>query len=336
MTPNVSVIIPTHNRLPYLLQCLDALAQQRFPQDRMEVVVVADGCTDATEATLSEASYPFPLHVISQPASGANAARNSGAAAARAPLLLFLDDDVIASSGLVEAHVQVHAEREGYVAVGPYLLDEPIAGDFLGEQLYLYWKRIFARMAEPDRSAIAGDVMAGNLSMPAATFAAAGGFDAAFAGALEDHELGVRLLRSGARVIYLPEARARHLETTDLDRSLHRNRRAGSAVVLMVTLHPDTLPYTRLANQKTLARWLVFRAPRLGQALAVTARWGLTVAERLRMRRVWLALYGRTRIYWYWRGVADEVGSAKAWKKRLADLQQAHRQQAETLHRKHD
>ena len=312
MTPEISVIIPTHNRLPCLLQCLDALAAQRFPLDRLQVIVVADGCSDGTETSLDEVDYPFALEVLSQPASGAAAARNRGAEAARALLLLFLDDDVIASPELVRAHVGVHSDQPGCVAVGPYLLNEPRVGDYLGEQLCRFWERTFERMADPEHEADAGDVLAGNLSLPAPLFTAVGGFNPAFPGCgVEDYEFGERLLQAGARVVYVAEAQARHLETTDLLRSLQRNRRGGSSSVLLARLHPALVTSTRLVRPDPLPRWLVFRAPRLGRFLSRTAVGLLGLAERLRMRRAWLFLYAHTRVYWYWRGVADAVSAER-------------------------
>jgi GT2 family glycosyltransferase len=310
------------------LECLDALAAQEYPMHRQEVVVVADGCTDGTDTALVGRDYPFRLNVISQPQAGAGVARNRGVTAARGSLLLFLDDDVIANGRLVEAHAQAHTQSDHLVAIGPYYLNEPRAGDYLADQLYHYWIRLFGRLDNPAYQIHAGDVVAGNLSMSATTFAAAGGFDTEISGALEDHEFGIRLLQSGAHFVFLPDAKARHLETTDLKRSLQRNRRAGRAAVRMVNLHPTTLRSTKLFRQKTVMQKLVFHAPSFGRALAIGLDWTLMLSEKLRLKGVWLRLFDQARTYWYWRGVAEVFESEQRftdWRNmaasRLGELQ---------------
>lgn len=323
-SPLVSVVIPTHNRLPALLQCLEAVASQNYPAERLEVIVVADGCTDGTVDTLRGRSFPLDLKVFTQPPSGAAAARNRGAAEARGELLLFLDDDVIASPDLVGAHVEMHRRGRECVVVGPYLVDLPGRGDYVAEAVYRFWKKTFNQMNTPGRAARYTDLLSGNLSTPAETFRRLGGFDPAFPECgLEDYELGVRVLREGLPVVFAPRARARHLETTDLMRTLRRARRVGSSTVLLVERHPAILPETRLVHNKPWARFLVFRKPRLGAWLANRGLDGLRIAQCLRLRRIWFSLYGRLREYWFWRGVKDQVGAERELERRLARVMRA-------------
>jgi GT2 family glycosyltransferase len=332
----VSVVIPTHNRLPVLRKCLAALAVQRYPSECMEVIVVADGCSDGTERALEDAEFPFALRVLSQPASGAAAARNRGAQAARGDLLIFIDDDVIATPGLVEAHVRVHSTGEERVAVGPYLLEPVQNGSFISEQVYDWWKNTFDAMADPDFDPDYRSIVGGNLSIERKIFFRTGEFNTSFKHSKEDLEFGSRLLRDGVQFIYVPEAHAAHVKSSNILQSFNRTRRSGSADVLLADLHPSVLPTLQLVRPQALPQWLAFRAPRLSEPAVRIATLLLAGADRLKARGLWLRLKRRINHYWYWRGVADEVGSAKAWKKRLADLQQANRQQAETLHRKHD
>ncbi len=320
LPPRVSVIIPTHNRLPYLQQCLHALGLQTHPLDRIEVLVVADGCTDDTVEVLTTSSFPFALKTFAQSGSGAASARNRGARESTGDVLLFLDDDVIASPGLVEAHARRHSAAESKAVVGPYLLDVPTRGAFLQESLYRFWVRTFETMADPSHIAHYRDVLSGNLSMRVETFRRVGMFNSVFPGCgTEDYELGVRLLQHGVAIAYAPDAHARHLETTNLDRSLQRNRRGGSAEVVLAALHPEILPELRLARPDPLAYWLVFRAPATGRVIAAGAKGMLHLAERLRVRGLWRRVYGRLKAYWYWRGAADEVGSLDGLRRYLTN-----------------
>ena len=47
--PQLSVIVPTYNRLPILKKCLAALAAQTLPAQNFEVIVIDDGSSDGTE-----------------------------------------------------------------------------------------------------------------------------------------------------------------------------------------------------------------------------------------------------------------------------------------------
>jgi GT2 family glycosyltransferase len=84
-----SVIIPTYNRLPFLLSALTSVRAQRFRD--FEVVVVDDGSTDGTAEALK--TFGMPLTLLRHDNRGPGAARNSGAREARGDYLAFLDSD---------------------------------------------------------------------------------------------------------------------------------------------------------------------------------------------------------------------------------------------------
>jgi len=83
----ISVIIPAHNEEQYLPRTLGALRRQNYGW--LEVIVVANGCTDRT-AQVARGRCER-LIVLSQKSLGV--ARNLGARMARGELLLFLDAD---------------------------------------------------------------------------------------------------------------------------------------------------------------------------------------------------------------------------------------------------
>ena len=94
-----SILIPTHNRAEILRRTLSSLAAVTVPSGvDAEVVVVANGCTDRTEAVVDEiaAQMPFPTRCIPEPQLGLNVARNRAIREARheSQVLVFLDDDV--------------------------------------------------------------------------------------------------------------------------------------------------------------------------------------------------------------------------------------------------
>lgn len=88
--PKISVIIPAFNEEKYILPTLDALQKQTF-QD-YEIIVVANGCTDATEQLLKEQKFGKLRH-LSLPQANVSVARNAGALNAQGDILAFVDAD---------------------------------------------------------------------------------------------------------------------------------------------------------------------------------------------------------------------------------------------------
>ena len=68
LRPELSVVIPTFNRLERLRRVLDALAVQDV-EVPFEVIVVSDGSTDGTDRYLASEEPPLPVvaHVQAEP-----------------------------------------------------------------------------------------------------------------------------------------------------------------------------------------------------------------------------------------------------------------------------
>jgi hypothetical protein len=90
--PLVSVIVPVYNDADRLRTCLHALAQQTYPDSRLEIIVVDNGSTDGS-ATVA-ARFPR-VRVESEPTVGSYAARNRGIGVATGEVLAFTDADCI-------------------------------------------------------------------------------------------------------------------------------------------------------------------------------------------------------------------------------------------------
>ena len=87
--PLVSVIIPTYNRAALLREAIASVRRQSYAA--LELIVVDDGSTDATDACLR--SLP-DLRLVRQDHTGMpGQARNAGARVARGAYLAFLDSD---------------------------------------------------------------------------------------------------------------------------------------------------------------------------------------------------------------------------------------------------
>src|SRR5215467_6944013 len=105
--PEVSVVIPTHNRLEVLAEVLSALVRQEGAPP-FEVVIVDDGSTDGTADWLRHRSFGLPLRVLVQDNRGPAAARNTGVAVAAGRWVAFLGDDTVPAVGWLAAHRNAH------------------------------------------------------------------------------------------------------------------------------------------------------------------------------------------------------------------------------------
>jgi glycosyltransferase involved in cell wall biosynthesis len=105
--PEVSVVVPTHNRLPVLTEVLSALVRQEGAPP-FEVVVVDDGSTDGTAEWLRSRSFDLSLRVFTQENRGPAAARNTGVAVSAGRWVAFLGDDTVPAVGWLAAHRAAH------------------------------------------------------------------------------------------------------------------------------------------------------------------------------------------------------------------------------------
>jgi glycosyltransferase involved in cell wall biosynthesis len=95
-TPDVSVVVPVYNTMPYLTECLDSLVGQTIGMDRMQIVTVDDGSTDASGAELDRYAerYPGTFTVIHESNSGGPAGPcNRGLDVATGRYVFFIGAD---------------------------------------------------------------------------------------------------------------------------------------------------------------------------------------------------------------------------------------------------
>lgn len=314
--PDLSVVTPTHNRPASLLRLLRGLRDGSFPPERFEVVVVADGCSDDTVTVARAEPLPFAVRVLEQtPGRGAATARNLGAAHAAGRLLVFLDDDIEPGPALLAEHHRAHAGvGEPAVAIGPPLPVRPAEADLDTIAAWDWWEGQFARMRQPGHRFSYDEVFGANLSVPAALFRSVGGFDVELL-CREDGELGLRLIRAGARVLFLPAAGGWHHELRDLQRLVRRKRAEGIADVGLARRHPELWPGLRLSwgelplwHPLGLLRRSALSAPRVAGFLTSGLASLLPALERLHLRGTWRKVQAGVMYGTYWRGVADAVG----------------------------
>jgi glycosyltransferase involved in cell wall biosynthesis len=197
--PVVSVVIPTRGRAAYLEVTLDSLLAQRAGVE-YELVVVDDGG--------GVAQRPGVRYVTHPQRRGLNVARNAGVRASRAPLIAFVDDDVLVPPGWLAALVAGSERFADAEAFGG-----PIRARFEGHA-----PRACGREEPPittldlgpaDREA--DHVWGANFAVRRSAIERIGPFDESIVRGHGDEEEWLERLRAaGGRIVYLASAGLEH------------------------------------------------------------------------------------------------------------------------------
>lgn len=199
-SPRLTVIIPARNAAATLGQCLDALIAQVSADE--EIIVVDDYSTDETSEIAAHGSVTLIKLSSHQ---GVSAARNRGAQVARAPVLFFVDADVVVAPGTV-ARAQKLMSSPGFGAVIGSYDDDPGASSTVSR-----FKNLAHHHVHQRSSAEATTFWGACGLVRRDCFFAAGGFNEdRFA--IEDVELGYALVTQGVKIVLDPDLQVKHLK----------------------------------------------------------------------------------------------------------------------------
>jgi len=236
-----SVVIPTYQRPETLFRVLDALQRQSHPP-LFEVIVVDDGSRDETPARLASYDAVFPFRFFSQPNSGPAAARNRGIEQSRGRYILFLGDDTVPEPTLLAVHAEAHCERkESSWAVLGYTTwpHDRRVSPFL-HHINEYGLQFGYGLIEDPEAVPFNFFYTSNISLPRALLLQAGLFDTTFPhAAWEDIEMAYRLMKMGMRIVYRPDAVARHHHDITFASFRRRQEKSGEAAAIFYGKHPE-------------------------------------------------------------------------------------------------
>lgn len=111
--PFVSVVVPVYDEAAVVSDCLDALVDQTYPDDRYEVVAVDNGSTDGTSAVVRD----YPVTLVSESEGFQFAARNAGIDVAAGKVLAFTNADVTVADDWIRSGVAALDRVDGPAAV---------------------------------------------------------------------------------------------------------------------------------------------------------------------------------------------------------------------------
>ena len=231
---DVSVIIPVKDQFVDVVECLEALEELDYPQEKLEIVVV----DDHSKMEISELETSFNVRVIRQEITrGPAFSRNYGVSYASSSVLAFLDADCIPGEDwLSELLPFFRASSVG--AIGGYIegyyqetfLDkyEEVASSLnLGQRLILEGK-----------SENSFYVPTASLLVTREAFNKCGGFE-------EDMRIGEdvdfcwRLRNSGYSLLYAPYGAVAHKHRGQLEKMLKRRGEYGTSEAVLYRNHRD-------------------------------------------------------------------------------------------------
>jgi GT2 family glycosyltransferase len=243
--PEISVVIPTLRRHAVLARALERLGRQEALLGTFEVIVVADAQEENFDAVRGATEgRQFPIRALQSAAPGASAARNHGWRDAQAPLILFLDDDTLATPSLVSEHLAYHRD-EPAAEIG--VLGHVDWASELEVTPFMRWLERGPQFGYGNirgREAPLTNFYAANASVKRTMLERVHGFDeATFPFRYEDTDLALRMAPLGFRLLYNPRARGEHLHAVTLEGWRRTISIVARAERRFVRRYPELRPY---------------------------------------------------------------------------------------------
>lgn len=265
--PMVSVIVPVRNRPEELTACVRSLKNLRYPQAKLEIIVVDDFSTDNTPNIIE--SLGVDKVILRKIWSGPAACRNAGAAVAVGEILAYTDSDCeVDPNWLCDLVPHFTDSSIGVVGgrVDSFSLATAIERyESVASSLY---------MGEEERDCRPNTAVpflpTANLLIRRELLQQLGGFDKDFPIG-EDVDLVWRVVESGKRVLYVPQGRVLHKYRCRLGRYARRKAFYGGSETFLLRKHPKQQKLFYLPRQ---------RVPFIALLLTglVTRKWQFSVA----------------------------------------------------------
>lgn len=211
---DVSIAIPTYHRTAVLTETVRSLLRQRRPASEIILVDQTPASEVGDDQELRSWDRAGCIRWLRQDRPSVPAAMNHALLEAKGSIVLFLDDDIVPSEGLVDAHAHNFTTPEVSAVAGQVLQpgEAPRAG-WIPRKRNGIWTDLDFRFNSTDRCVIR-NCMAGNFSVRREAALAVGGFDENFVSLAYrfETEFCRRLAGQGGRIVFDPAASIRHLQ----------------------------------------------------------------------------------------------------------------------------
>lgn len=224
-SPFASVIVCTRNRSSFLREVCQEILRIEYPRKSWELLIVDNGSTDDTFQVAQKfaADHPSLVRVAQELQTGLSIARNRGIREAKGDIIAFIDDDAFPDPRWLDALVETLAEPGVMCSGGP--VDPMFQGDtelpewFIGR--FLPYLTVFDRGPVPAKLRYNEYPRGTNIAYRRDVFERYGVFSPHLGRkgtrllSCEETEHCLRIERGGGRILYVPQARVRHLTVAE-------------------------------------------------------------------------------------------------------------------------
>jgi poly-beta-1,6-N-acetyl-D-glucosamine synthase len=233
--PAVSAVMVVRNEEAVIARKLENLLTLDYPQDKLDMVVVSDGSSDATAALLDGCARDSRVRTLTKPEShGKAAGLNDAIQLATGEILLFTDARQHIESRALRLLIENFADPEVGAASGELMLGDPTSGE-TGKGMGLYWQ-VEKKIRELESAS--GSVVGATGAIYCARRPLVAASPLPESTILDDVLLPMQIVRQGYRVIF--DSRARAWDAPDLGegREFSRKVRTLSGNYQLLQLAP--------------------------------------------------------------------------------------------------
>lgn len=213
-SPDITIAIPTYRREAVLINTIEALLRQSHQNFELIIVDQSTEHLPETVKALANITDERFRYIKAQPPS-LPAARNFCLKNAKAPIVLFLDDDIEPSIDLVKYHLRAFAEHPEVSAVGGRVMQDgfPVKKDVLRFDEYGISHGVFTATQADFTNTFPG----GNHSIKIQDALKVGGFDSRYYynAFREESDMSLKMVRNGMRIYFEPRAEILHLAANE-------------------------------------------------------------------------------------------------------------------------
>lgn len=260
MNTKVSIVIPVYNAEKTIKSAIDAVVNQSYPKEFLEVILIDDGSKDQSAKIIEDflkLAIPASIRYIPQDHNGPAAARNRGWKEATGEIICFTDADCSPAPDWIASLISGFRHKDIAVVSGGYDIanKENILADCI-------WREIkYRHSLMPEFVRSFGSY---NFAIKKEVLEKVGGFNQAYTvPSGEDNDLAYQILHAGFKIYFKKSVLVKHYFPEKLSKYLYQQYQHGFWRMGLYKMHPKMVlgdDYTHLkdALEPMLLSFIVF------------------------------------------------------------------------------